>query len=328
MTLTLSLCFARVSGATPPLERAQEIAFQAHIAAENKEFERGVRLYREAYQIFPDQEFLFAIASLYRHIPQACEDELKGWAMFFEECGEEKARQGACFQSQTASKRLKEARLSCQATLDVSCEPSSVVYLKGELKGPSPQSIIISEAGTYTVRCGEGPQALTQEVSVAYQDKKRVTLKPLSSDPKTEPNLPLTPSALSPNQLISATPSSSATPHDNSAFGWSVAGGSAVSLGVGLYYLLYRLPTKLDERAAQERALQGEGFTMGASRLSTLTSLDQQAQSAELWGIISLGVSGALLGTSLYMLWPKAMPSAHVNVTPGSGAEASLQWSW
>lgn len=302
--------------ATPSLEQAQEVAFQAQLAAEQSNFEESIKLYREAYKLFPDQEFLFAVASLSRRLPDSCRQELQSWEEFFKICDD-------CPQKAKAQERSADVEKRCYASLTVECRPTSTVYLNGALQGSSPQVISKLKPGTYQVQCGQAENKVQKEITLGYQEIKKFDLT-LS----TKVSKPL---------LSHVNKSSSAsTPKQNSTIQsgqfspleWGVMGGGATTLGIGLYFLLHQLPSKLEQRDALESQLVNSQLTDSTNRLSKVKDLDAEAQSAETWGLVSLGVSAALIGTSIYLLWPNLGSSTQVQLVPGSDPKVSLQWSW
>ena len=70
------------------------------------------------------------------------------------------------------------------------------------------------------------------------------------------------------------------------------------------------------------------GLVGSQQRLSLIKELDQEARSSETWGAVSLGVSAAMIGGALYMIWPKLAPVPTATVGSGGSAEVSFQWSW
>jgi hypothetical protein len=300
-----------------PLKKAQRLAFDAQISAEKSDFKQSIRLYQKAYELYPDQEFLFAVASLYKRVSDSCKEELESWDLFFSHCK-------SCSLLGSATERVTESRARCQSSVTVTCQPSALVFVNGRVKGSSPQTIQSLNPGSYKIQCDDGKQSVTQSIQLSHGQHKKFSLKQ-----KKPQNRPFNSSQPSKRPILKkiALPSTEAQPQFT-ALEWSLTTGGIATLGLGMYLLLHQLPTKLEQRDAQEGSLINSGLLIDQDQLSRARELDQQAQSAETWGLISLGTSTALLGSVLYMLWPELALFAQVHYVPTENTRVSLQWSW
>lgn len=150
------------------LENSQELAFKAQLAAEKSDFSQSIQLYKQAYTIYPDVEFLFAIASLYRRVPNACKEELDSWDRFLTQCQ-------SCPMLVAGKNRLTDSLSRCLSTLTVVCPSSQLIFINQQLKGKTPQTISSLTPGNYQIQCGSGQTALTQKIKLNFQENKTVT---------------------------------------------------------------------------------------------------------------------------------------------------------
>jgi len=307
----LSLCVTGVkpAWADEPFKEAQDLAFEAQLSAEKSDFVRSIELYKKAYERYPDQEFLFAVASLYRRIEGSCELELSSWERFFAECK-------TCSRLANAQERRAEVGQRCMASLAVRCEPRAQVVLNGDPRGLSPQTIVQLKPGPYLVECQGGGTRAGRRVTLSVGKTETVVIKKAAV------------AQLNPTYTIAQGSSGSKPQRTSETLQWSLAAGGITTMGVAMYLLLHQLPQKLDERDQLESQLMGADLSLAASLFKRAQGLDQEARDAETWGLVSLGVSAALIGSSAYLFWSSEAPVARVSLVPGQSAHASLSWTW
>lgn len=293
IVLFISILTSSLAFGDEKLNQAQELAFQAQLAIDEGKFIQSIKLYQKAYQLHADQEFLFAIASLYRRVDESCTEELNSWKHFFDQCLN-------CSRYDEALKRREQAYNRCFARLKVSCQPIASVFINGLLKGRSPQEISMLTPGKYEVQCSEHESKASQTVELKAAQVQEVRLTLL-----VPMNKGLT------KQTV----------------GWGLTGGGVATLGVGLYFLLHQLPDKLAQRDAEFAQLLPKNLASSNDHLTKLKTLDEDAQNAEILGWVSLSLSAAFFGGA-YLLWPQDQKESSNVLTPSIGPDASLQWSW
>jgi len=324
--LILCVIGVKPAWADEPFKEAQDLAFEAQLSAEKSNFEKSIELYKKAYERYPDQEFLFAVASLYRRVKGSCERELSSWERFFAECK-------TCSLVAKAQERRAEVKQRCLATLEIGCEPRGEVFVQSAPRGRSPQTVTELRPGSYLVEC-RGRTRVKETVVLAASERKTLKLKEkIVAAPVTPPSSARIGASTAPtnskNKPAARLLLKRAQPQASShIYEWSLAAGGLTTMGVAMYLLLHQLPQELDERDQLESQLMGADLSSGASLYKRAQGLDQEARDTETWGFISLGVSAALIGSSAYLLWSSEAPVARVSLVPGQSAHASLSWTW
>ena len=115
---------------------------------------------------------------------------------------------------------------------------------------------------------------------------------------------------------------------------WTVAGGGAVTLGIGvlLQFNARSLMDEYDRGVASECAVTGCDFNnpQPGSREAQLIELRDRAESRNTMSVVTLGVGAAALATGIVLLVlnePRRRPMVNANVT-GDAATATVRWSF
>jgi tetratricopeptide (TPR) repeat protein len=100
------------------IEKAQNSVLEGRQALKEGRWMDGIWAYERAYSLFPQNEYLFTIASAYEKVPGRCSDAVSTWQRFLAVCGD-------CADVKAAKLRLAQAQGNCKSGAAAAIPPAA-----------------------------------------------------------------------------------------------------------------------------------------------------------------------------------------------------------
>lgn len=290
LVLLLLPCSARADDAGQLLERASELY------KKGEDHEQAATLFRRSYELEPNWRALngqaLALTALGHHV-EALTAYQRLLKKHERELGEKRADR--------VRSRIREASARVgHLQLEVA-QPDVKVTIDGELvlEGSASKELVL-DPGAHAVEAratGFEPYLATLRLEPGERQRLSITLareQPVAMQPKPpRKDQPPETSIKQPHAQPQRDPSTSWVP-------WTLAGSSAVLVGVGAVLQLQASSDFDDFDRSVERAAQSTELTTSGNR-----SLETRAERKQTAAIISYAVGGAALGAAvLWWVWP------------------------